>query len=176
MKIDNADESTTAPTTSSAEWKKDNRKHTTVPPDGYICKLCSTPGHWIQQCPDRTQQSQKKRKQHQDTTTTPHSYQPGIEPSPQDIARARALQALVPPSCECGIPSRLKKVKRSRVTEGSRANGKYFFFCSKRKDDRTKCSFAQLVVEDDNSQQQQTKAHAHFFANKRRRSKADATS
>ncbi|KAJ3154917.1 hypothetical protein HDU86_004436 [Geranomyces michiganensis] len=24
---------------------------TTVPPDGYVCRKCNTPGHWIQQCP-----------------------------------------------------------------------------------------------------------------------------
>lgn len=25
----------------------------TVPPDGYVCKICAIPGHWIQQCPLR---------------------------------------------------------------------------------------------------------------------------
>jgi len=35
----------------------------------------------------------------------------------------------------CGLPSRLNKVKRSKVQESSRAIGKYFFFCSKKRDD-----------------------------------------
>jgi len=30
------------------------RKHySSAPPDGYVCKICGTPGHWIQQCPLR---------------------------------------------------------------------------------------------------------------------------
>ncbi|KXS16490.1 hypothetical protein M427DRAFT_134102 [Gonapodya prolifera JEL478] len=29
---------------------------TTVPPDGYVCKICGVPGHWIQQCPIRHMQ------------------------------------------------------------------------------------------------------------------------
>ena len=24
---------------------------TTLPPDGYVCRKCHVPGHWIQQCP-----------------------------------------------------------------------------------------------------------------------------
>lgn len=43
----------------------------------------------------------------------------------------------------CGLPSRLNKVKRSREGgENSRALGKYFFFCSKQRDDETQCRFA----------------------------------
>ena len=45
----------------------------------------------------------------------------------------------------CGLPSRLNKVKRSKVQEGSRAIGKYFFFCSKKRDDETQCRFARPV-------------------------------
>ncbi len=43
----------------------------------------------------------------------------------------------------CGLPSRLNKVKRSREGgEHSRAVGKYFFFCSKQREDETQCRFA----------------------------------
>ena len=43
----------------------------------------------------------------------------------------------------CGLPSRLNKVKRSREGgENSRALGKYFFFCSKQREDETQCRFA----------------------------------
>ncbi len=46
----------------------------------------------------------------------------------------------------CGIPSRLNKVKRSKEGgENSRALGKYFFFCSKKRDDETQCRFARPV-------------------------------
>ena len=24
-----------------------------VPPDGYVCRVCNTPGHWIQNCPNK---------------------------------------------------------------------------------------------------------------------------
>ena len=43
------------------------------------------------------------------------------------------------------MPSRLNKVKRSKVQEESRAIGKYFFFCSKKRDDETQCRFARPV-------------------------------
>ena len=36
-------------------------------------------------------------------------------------------------------------MKRSKVQEGSRAIGKYFFFCSKKRDDETQCRFARPV-------------------------------
>ena len=41
------------------------------------------------------------------------------------------------------MPSRLNKVKRSKEGgDGSRAIGKYFFFCSKKRDDSTQCRYA----------------------------------
>lgn len=27
------------------------------PPDSYVCKICHIPGHWIQECPERNDQS-----------------------------------------------------------------------------------------------------------------------
>ena len=36
-------------------------------------------------------------------------------------------------------------MKRSKVQEESRAIGKYFFFCSKKRDDETQCRFARPV-------------------------------
>ena len=46
----------------------------------------------------------------------------------------------------CGVLSRLNKVKRSKEGgDGSRAIGKYFFFCSKKRDDETQCRFARPV-------------------------------
>lgn len=53
----------------------------------------------------------------------------------------------------CGLPSRLNKVKRSREGgENSRAVGKYFFFCSKKRDDETQCRYARPVDLERNKQ------------------------
>lgn len=109
------------------------------PPEGYVCRLCSVPGHWIQVCPTKKTGS-KKRKIAKD-----HVFVAGKDPSPDDIEEARKLQAITPPPCFCGLASRLNKVKRSKVNDSSRAIGKYFFFCSKKRDDETQCRFARPV-------------------------------
>ena len=50
------------------------------------------------------------------------------------------------PAGFCGLTSRLNKVKRSKEGgDSSRAIGKYFFFCSKKRDDETQCRFARPV-------------------------------
>ena len=122
------------------------RKETT-PPDGYVCHKCSESGHWIQQCPLKADDSggsgNKRRKK------SGHVPVAGVDPSQTDIDAARQMQKIPPPSCFCGIPSRLKKVKRSNVGgEASRALGKYFFFCSKKRDDETACRFARPVEDE----------------------------
>ena len=114
--------------TEEAEATKEGSKKTSTPPDGYVCNLCGVAGHWIQQCDQRDKNRKKKKRK-------THEYQAGVDPSPKDIERAKKMQQIEPPMCDCGIKSRLKKVKRSRVTENSRAVGSYFFFCSKKKDD-----------------------------------------
>lgn len=56
------------------------------------------------------------------------------------------MQKIPPPKCFCGEVSRLNKVGRSKVGgDESRAIGKYFFFCSKKRDDETQCRFARPV-------------------------------
>jgi Zinc knuckle len=137
-------------------------KRTSDPPEGYVCNLCSIKGHWIQQCPTKEETHNKKRKKKAE-----HEYRPGVDPSTNDIERAKRLQSIKPPHCDCGITSRLKKVKRSNVSEGSRANGRYFFFCAKKKSDATKCNFAQPVEENKSPKE---KTQANFFAKKRRKS------
>jgi Zinc knuckle len=140
--------------------KNQKKKKTTNPPEGYVCNLCGIAGHWIQQCPTKEERNNKKRPKQ-------HEYRPGVDPSEKDIEQAKRLQAIKPPPCDCGIASRLKKVKRSHVTEGSRANGRYFFFCAKKKNDATKCNFAQPVEE---TKSPKDKTQANFFAKKRRKS------
>lgn len=113
-----------------------HKRKISTPSEGYTCSICNEPGHWIQQCP---QKGKRKKK------NTDHVHTPGVDPSQADIDKARALQKLKPPSCFCGIKSRLKKVNRSNTGEESRAIGKYFFFCSKAKLDEGKCKFARPV-------------------------------
>ncbi|KAL3781512.1 hypothetical protein HJC23_011563 [Cyclotella cryptica] len=114
------------------------RKAEATPPDGYVCRLCSVPGHWIQVCPTKKTGSKRKKSDHVPV--------PGKDPSPEDIEEVRELQKIPPPKCFCGLPSRLNKVKQSKEGgEKSRAIGKYFFFCSKKKSDDTQCRFARPV-------------------------------
>lgn len=134
--------------------EKDIKRTTTTvtssPPDGYICNLCQQPGHWIQACPDRRkrnqQQKRQKKKQQQE-----HIPVPGVDPSPKDIEAARKYQQWLAthpaPMCFCRQPSRLKKVKKNKkVQADSRAIGKYFFFCNKKRTD-SPCRFAKLAEE-----------------------------
>ena len=159
-----ADETTTATATTtnnnntSSKGNNNKKQKLSIPPDGYVCKLCQIKGHWIQQCPKRKKKNSKKK-------NSGHVPIPGVDPSPDDIEKAKALQKLKPPVCFCRLPSRLKKVKRSFAAaaadnnngatnkhsyaepdyESSRAIGKYFFFCSKKRDDPSKCRFARPV-------------------------------
>lgn len=118
-----------------------NKRKESTPPEGYSCNICNETGHWIQQC------TQKKRKKQKKLNKDPtHIHIPGVDPSQEDISKARDLQKIKPPKCFCRQTSRLKKVKKSKAGgESSRAIGKYFFFCSKARDDESKCKFARPV-------------------------------
>lgn len=144
------------------------QKKESFPPKGYICKLCGVEGHWIQQCPQKPNKKRKRKKSSQ------HEYVPGINPSPEDIEKSKQMQRIPRPLCDCGIPSRLKKVKKSRVMENSRANGSYFFFCSKQKNDETKCAFARPVEEETKTERE--KRTSNFFARKRKTAAGGASS
>jgi hypothetical protein len=118
---------------------------TSTPADGYVCNLCKIPGHWIQQCTQAGKNNNKKKKDNNNNNHTPVA---GVDPSQDDIDKARELQKIPPPQCFCGIASRLKKVKRSHVGgEESRAIGNYFFFCSKKKTEEP-CRFARPVQDE----------------------------
>jgi hypothetical protein len=144
------------------------RKSLSVPSEGYVCKLCGVPGHWMEQCslPQPKKKRKNKRNKNKDTDGSTHEYRPGVDPSPKDIEKAKKMQQIKPPMCDCGIPSRVKKVKRSKVTANSRANGSYFFFCAKKKEDATKCNFAQPVEETQKTKKE--KVQSNFFAKKRK--------
>ncbi|VEU40264.1 unnamed protein product [Pseudo-nitzschia multistriata] len=175
------------PASSNSNSGNKPAKKLSVPPDGYVCKLCHTKGHWIQQCPEKPKHKTKKKK------NPNHVYRPGIDPSKEDIERARALQKLTPPMCFCRVRSRLKKVKRSFANsnagssssknnntddyydngnashsyrepdyERSRAIGNYFFFCSKPRGDPTQCRFAR-PVEDHESITPRSRRVCAFF-------------
>ena len=120
------------------EVAKTTKRKESTPPDGYVCRLCSVPGHWIQVCPTKKTGDKKRKRKPSD-----HVPVPGKDPSPEDIAEAQKMQEIPPPKCFCGVTSRLNKVKRSKAGgDNSRALGKYFFFCSKKRDDETQCRFA----------------------------------
>jgi hypothetical protein len=134
----------TATTTTSTDKKRKEPPPSTTtmstPPDGYACNLCKVPGHWIQQCSKKNKNKKKKS-----SSNPNHTPVAGVDPSVDDIDKARELQKITPPQCFCGIPSRLKKVKRSHVGgETSRAIGNYFFFCSRKKVEEP-CRFARPV-------------------------------
>jgi hypothetical protein len=140
------------------------------PPDGYVCSVCHTPGHWIQQCTQAQNQQQQERKKRKRLRKNPfHVHAEGVDPSQDDINTARTMQSIKPPNCLCNIKSRLKKVKRSKVKEESRANGAYFFFCSKAANDETKCNFVVPVEESAPAigKDKSEKMANHFFAKKR---------
>ncbi len=135
-------------TTEEAEQEESTNK--TSPPEGYLCNLCHQPGHWIQLCPDRRKHNQKQKRQKKQ-----HVPVPGVDPSPTDIQAAQKYQLWLvtnqAPSCFCGQPSRLKKVKKNKNKEEkqkqhSRAIGKYFFFCVKKREEKP-CRFARLADE-----------------------------
>jgi len=103
-------------------------KKLSFPPDAYTCKLCQVKGHWIQQCPEKKKHknnNNNKNNKKKKTNNPNHVHRPGVDPSADDIERARNLQKLKPPMCFCRIQSRLKKVKRSFATYGgtSQKNG-----------------------------------------------------
>jgi hypothetical protein len=130
----------------------EKKRKATTPPDGYVCSLCDIAGHWIQQC----NQAKKKKK-------TSHVPVSGVDPSAEDIERAKELQKIPPPQCFCGIKSRLKKVKRSSKGTDTKAIGKYFFFCSKAKTDSSKCRFARPM--DDELKPKKQRVCAFFLKN-----------
>ncbi|KAK1744851.1 hypothetical protein QTG54_004142 [Skeletonema marinoi] len=91
------------------------RKEST-PPDGYVCRLCSVPGHWIQVCPTK-KTGDKKRKR----TPSDHVPVPGKDPSPEDVAEAQKMQEIL-----------LRNVSVE----------KHLVSTSKKRDDETQCRFA----------------------------------
>lgn len=129
----------------AVDTDKKRKVESSTPPEGYVCRLCSTVGHWIQVCPTKKTGEKRQRK-------SDHVPVPGQDPSLEDIERAKILQKIPSPNCFCGIPSRLNKVKRSKEGgDTSRALGKYFFFCSKKRDDETQCRFARPVETEEKS-------------------------
>ena len=75
----------------SSDRKRKGKAST--PPAGYACTICKAPGHWIQQCP-------QKKKQKKRNANPTHVHVPGVDPSQDDIARARELQQIKPPKCD----------------------------------------------------------------------------
>jgi len=80
---------------------------------------------------------------------TEHAYVEGIDPSPEDIAKAKEMQKSMrvnvkAPNCFCGLPSKMRKCLRTE-DENSKALGVMFWWCNKDKWDEDRCKFARRV-------------------------------
>jgi hypothetical protein len=133
------EDATTTEAVAADDDTNSKRKRESVPDKGYTCNICKEGGHWIQQCPQR----KNKKKKNKD-----HTPVEGVDPSKDDIEKAKEMQKLRAPPCYCGVTSRVKKVKQSKYNPNSRAIGLYFFFCAK-KDKEECCRFAKPVVDED---------------------------
>lgn len=106
-------------------------------PDGYVCAACSQAGHWIYDCSQYKKTKKKK--------TSSHEFQPGVDPSPEDIERAKKMQmemkdlTKTAPNCFCGLPAKLRKCIGTKLDENSRAKGVMFWWCNKDKWDENAC-------------------------------------
>jgi len=112
-------------------------------PSGYICNICSTSGHWVFDCAQYVPKRTRKKKK------TEHAYVEGIDPSPEDIAKAKEMQKSMrvnvkAPNCFCGLPSKMRKCLRTE-DENSKALGVMFWWCNKDKWDEDRCKFARRV-------------------------------
>jgi len=94
--------------TDTAAAGANKRKATsTTPPDGYVCRLCSNPGHWIQVCPTKktgaknnsSSSSSEGNSAKRQRKSSDHVPVPGQDPSPEDIELAKELQKIPPPKC-----------------------------------------------------------------------------
>ncbi len=85
-------------TTDAAGTNK--RKASSTPPDGYVCRLCSNPGHWIQVCPIKKTGTKNNSSSKRQRQSSDHIPVPGQDPSPEDIEEAKELQKITPPKCE----------------------------------------------------------------------------
>ena len=113
-------------------------------PDGYVCAACKEAGHWIYDC---SQYKKKKKKK-----ASNHEFQAGVDPSPEDIERAKRMQmemkelTKTAPNCFCGLPAKMRKCIRTE-DESSRAKGVMFWWCNKDKWDEGACKFARPVTQ-----------------------------
>lgn len=123
-------------------------------PDGYVCKACSKPGHWVLDCPlrvkktktDHTRDGDEVEKEDEDSFKIKKPKVMTIskfrEPSAGDIARAKEIMPVINPSkaplCHCGDKASARKCRK----EGSDAFGLMFWWCAKKKTDEGRCRFS----------------------------------
>eukprot|EP00986_Skeletonema_menzelii_P019499 scaffold28231_cov143-Skeletonema_menzelii.AAC.1 len=48
----------------NASMEGSSHHHHQIPPEGYVCRLCNVPGHWIQVCPTKTMDQQQQQQRH----------------------------------------------------------------------------------------------------------------
>lgn len=97
-------------------------------PDGYVCKACSKPGHWVYDC--AMKKKSKKRKRVGDGTAMLDADQRAKhrDPTAEDIAKAQADMPVIrmseAPLCQCG----LKAAPRKNRAPGSPGFGMMFWW------------------------------------------------
>lgn len=111
-------------------------------PDGYVCKACSKPGHWVYDCALKSKGVKRQRNEKPATLLKKNIDPKFREPTLEDIARAKEIMPVIKPSqapnCLCGLKSSARKCRK----KDSQAFGLMFWWCSKQKDDETRCTFS----------------------------------
>ncbi|GMI33190.1 hypothetical protein TrRE_jg4893 [Triparma retinervis] len=120
-------------------------------PEGYVCNICKASGHWVFDCAQFV--PQKKSRTRKKKVTDSHTFTPGVDPSPADIAKAKEMQKemnvnIKAPKCFCGLDAKMRKCMTQDQT--SKAFGVMFWWCNKDKWDEDgneveRCKFARRV-------------------------------
>ena len=125
---------------------RQSKKRSKAVPDGYLCKLCSTPGHWQYECSLFV----KKKKQKVAKGPRADGGADGQQrhPTAEDIAAANAAMPVIDlkaaPTCKCGLKCTARKNKK-KENKKKGGYGEMFWWCPKKPNDETKCDFVTSV-------------------------------
>ena len=106
---------------------KKKRTPPSVPGNGYVCKACDQPGHWVYDCPRKRKNKRSKTSGHtlDDEQRAKHR-----DPTAEDIAKAQAAMPVIrmadAPKCRCG----LRSAPRKNRAQGSPGHGLMFWWWS----------------------------------------------
>ena len=122
-----------------------SKKRSKPVPDGYLCKLCSTPGHWQYEC---SLFVKKKKQKVAKGPRTDGGADGQRHPTAEDIAAANAAMPVIDlkaaPTCKCGLKCTARKNKK-KENKKKGGYGEMFWWCPKKPKDETKCDFVTSV-------------------------------